>query len=162
MGAGLVRTFLAFAAALGGACLGPLSELRESEFPNARAARAADPSGWIPQILPDDATGIREVHKVDSVRTWGCYSTRSAEAVRTSLTSQRARRVSAPIGDRPRELFRDFSWWPDSMSSGTAEGWEFSEPSVCAGCGASVVRVGIEPASGRVCFHRGFAANPEQ
>ena len=159
MNASEMKRLAAFAAViLANACVGPFSELHEDQFPNARAARTADPSGWIPDILPEDATGIREVHKIDSIRTWGCFSTRDPDAVRRLLTPRKARRVPSPIGSRPGEIFRDFSWWPDSMSAGRVEAWEFSEPWLCSGC--SVVRVGIESAAGRVCFHRGFAADP--
>ena len=145
---------------LSSACVGPFSELSESQFPDAHIARAADPSGWIPDILPADATKIREVHKIDSIRTWGCYSTGNPDAVRTLLTSQKASIVPGPIGNRPSELFRDFSWWPDSMGTGRVEAWEFAEAPACSLCADSVVRVGIESTVGRVCFHRGFAANP--
>ncbi len=159
-----MRTLLVVGGAvLGCACVGPFSELQERQFENSRAARAADPSGWIPDILPDDVTGIREVHKVDSIRTWGCYSTQSPEAVRTLLISRKAHDAPGPIGKRPTELLRDFSWWPESMVAGRVEAWEFPDPSACSGCGADgVVRVGIESGAKRVCFHRGFAANPSE
>lgn len=157
----IAKTLLVVIAhAAASACVGPFSELQERQYPNAAAARAADPSGWIPDILPDDATSIRVVHKIDSIRTWGCYGTQSFDAVRTLLTSRKARHSSGSIGNPPSELFRDFSWWPNSMSKGSVEAWEFPDPLVCSGCADSVVRVGIESTTGRVCFHRGFAANP--
>jgi hypothetical protein len=53
-------------ALLGCACVGPFSEMQEQQYPNTAAAKAADPSGWIPPILTDDATSIRELHDVDS------------------------------------------------------------------------------------------------
>jgi len=135
------------------ACVGPFSELREQQYPNADAARAGDPSGWIPSILSNDSTSIREVHKVDSSRTWGCFSTRRSDEVRTSLSRLHAHKATGPIGSRPAELFRDFSWWPESMSVGSTEAWEFAE-ATCAACTPATVRVGIDAARGTVCFSR--------
>jgi hypothetical protein len=54
----------------------------------------------------------------------------------------------------PREWFRDFSWWPESMRSGAAEAWEFRESPACAVCSPSVVHVGIDAKTDTVCFHR--------
>jgi hypothetical protein len=142
------------AVALAGACVGPFSELEESQYPNTDAARAADPSGWIPEVLPRDATSIREVHRVDVSRTWGCFSTRRADEVRALLTGLHAHKAPGPVANRPAEMFRDFSWWPDSMSGSGLEAWEFREESPCFACTATVVRVGIDVGSGTVCFHR--------
>ena len=142
------------AVALGGACVGPFSELQERQYPNTDTARAADPSGWIPAILPNDATGIREAHKVDVSRTWGCFGTRRADEVRALLAGLHAHKAPGPIGNRPAEIFRDFSWWPDSMSGSALEAWEFREESRCSACTPTVVRVGIDVGSGTVCFHR--------
>ena len=142
------------AVALGGACVGPFSELQERQYPNTNAARAADPSGWIPAILPSDATSIREVHKVDVTRTWGCFSTRRADEVRALLAGLHAHKAPGPIGNRPAEIFRDFSWWPESMSGSALEAWEFREESHCLACAPTVVRVGIDVGNGTVCFHR--------
>jgi hypothetical protein len=51
-----------------GACIGPFSEWQERQHLNANAAKENDPSGWIPDILPIDATNIREVHRIDVPR----------------------------------------------------------------------------------------------
>jgi hypothetical protein len=142
------------AVVLGGACVDPLSELKESQYPNARAARAADPSGWIPDILPSDATGIREVHYIDSTQTWGCFQASVPEGVRTLLTRLDGHKAPGPIASGPAELFRDFSWWPSSMRTGAVEAWGFREPPACAACSPTVVRVGIDTASRTVCFYR--------
>jgi hypothetical protein len=142
------------AVALTGACVGPFSELQERPYPNTNAARAGDPSGWIPEILPNDATSIREVHEVGSSQTWGCFSTRRPDDVRALLAGLHAHKVSGPIANRPAEIFRDFSWWPDSMSRGALETWEFPEESRCSACTRTVVQVGIDIGSGMVCFHR--------
>ncbi len=148
----MVVTLLAVA--LAGACVGPFSELQESQYPNTDAVKTADPSGWIPPIVPNDATSIREVHKVDVQRTWGCFRTRRIDDVRALLADLRAHKAPGPIGNGPAEVFRDFSWWPDSMSGGGLEAWEFREESRCPTCTRTVVRVGIDAGSGTVCFHR--------
>jgi hypothetical protein len=114
----------------------------------------ADPGGWIPAILPNDATTIREVDKVDESRTWGCFSTRRADEVRALLSGLNAHKAPGPIGNRPSEIFRDFSWWPESMSGNALEAWEFREEGRCPACGATVVRVGIDVRNSTVCFHR--------
>lgn len=142
------------AVTLAGACVGPLSEMQESRYPDPDAARLGDPSGWIPAILPNDAKSIREVHNVDSSRTWGCFSTRRADDVRALLSGLHAHTAPGAIADRPTEIFRSFSWWPDSMSGSGLEAWEFREAPRCAACVPSIVRVGIDVRSGTVCFHR--------
>jgi hypothetical protein len=142
------------AVALGSACVGPFSELQERQYQNTDAARAADPSGWIPAILPNDATSIREVHKVDESRTWGCFSTRQSDEVRALLSGLNGHKAPGPIGNRPAEIFRDFSWWPESMAGNALEAWEFREEGRCPACGATVVRVGIDVRNSTVCFHR--------
>jgi hypothetical protein len=136
------------------ACVGPFSELQEQQYPSADAAKAADPSGWIPDILPADSTGIRLVHRVDSSLTWGCFNTRRTDDVRASLSRLHGHKGTGPIGSRPAEIFRDFSWWPASMAEGSTEAWELVEPAACAGCAPSNVRVGIDAARGAVCFSR--------
>jgi hypothetical protein len=149
-----VRAVAALAVAfLGCACVGPFSEMPERSYPNTTAAKAADPSGWIPPILTDDATSIREVHDIDTNETWGCFRTRQARAVRSLLSRVNAHEAAGSIGNRPSGLFRDFSWWPQAMSTDSLEAWEFQEPA-CAVCTPSTVRVGIDAATGTVCFHR--------
>jgi hypothetical protein len=141
-------------ALLGCACVGPFSETRESNYSNSAAAKAADPSGWIPAILTDDATSIREVHDIASNETWGCFRTGQAPAVRLLLGRVSAHKAAGSIANRPRERFRNYSWWPESMSTGPVETWAFQQPAVCAACTPSTVRVGIDAAAGTVCFHR--------
>jgi len=150
-----MRGLVVFVALFLSACVGPLSELKEAQYPNAAAAKVADPSGWIPDILPTDATSIREVHYVDGTRTWGCFHAPTPESVRTLLSGLNAHKAPGPIANGPAELFRAFPWWPSSMRTGAVEAWEFREPPACGGCSApSVVRVGIDAAGGTVCFHR--------
>ena len=136
------------------ACIGPLSENVEHEYPNAKVAKATD-HGWIPAILSEDAASIREVHNIDSNRTWGCFTTRELGTVRTALSTLGATRTAGPIHAGPHEIFRDFSWWPESMSSSTIEAMEFREaPPFPAARQGFLIRVGIDGATGTVCFHR--------
>ena len=135
-------------------CIGPFSENIEREYPNTKAAKAAD-RGWIPEILPDDATGIREVHNIDSNRTWGCFTTRELGAVRSKLSLLKANRTAGPIHSGPREVFRDFSWWPETMRYSAVEAMEFREPPPYpAAQHRFLIRVGLDGATGTVCFHR--------
>ena len=141
-------------ALLGCACVGPFSETHEDNYPNSAAAKAADPSGWIPPILTDDATSVRDVHNVASNETWGCFRTGQAPTVRLLLGHLNAQKTAGSIANRPSELFRNYPWWPESMSTGAVEAWEFQQSAGCAACAPSAVRVGIDAASGTVCFHR--------
>jgi hypothetical protein len=141
-------------ALLGCACVGPFSEMHEDNYPNSAAARAADPSGWIPPILTDDATSIRDVHHVASNETWGCFRTAQPPAVRLLLVRVHAQKTTGSIANRPSELFRSYQWWPGLMSTGSVEAWEFQQPAVCAACAPSLIRVGIDAAGETVCFHR--------
>ena len=100
-----------------GACVGPFSELQEQQYPNADAVKAGDTHRWIPNILPSDSTRIREVHQPDTNQTWGCFTTPHSDEVRRLLNRLHAHKTTGPIGSRPAELFRDFSWWPDSMTA---------------------------------------------
>ena len=136
-------------------CIGPLSEKPERHYASAADARAdgALERGWIPAILPSDAHAIREVHDVDTNLTWGCFSTGDVEEVRALLARLKAQRTQGPIGPRPREWFREFSWWPEAMRAGTVEAWRFTDAAVARGA-PFVVRVGIDGGSRRVCFHR--------
>jgi hypothetical protein len=134
-------------------CIGPLSENIERQFADAKSARADYRGGWIPDILPDDATSIREVHNLDTNATWGCFRTQNVDAVRAALSKLKATKTQAAIHAGPRELFRDFSWWPNSMRSSSIEGWQFVEPANALE--SSIVRVGVDTGTGTVCFHRG-------
>jgi len=134
------------------ACVGPFSELQENQYANAVAARAADPSGWIPAILPGDAARIREVHNVDSTRTWGCFGTRTMKEVRGLLRQLHARESRGPIGSRPAD--RDFGWWPQSMNSAAwKRGSSPSRPSAL--CAAPLAFALVSTPQGRWCASTG-------
>lgn len=150
-----VRTVAALAVAVVTCgCVGPFSELQEANYPNSAVAKGADPSGWIPAILTDDASNIHEVHRNSGNETWGCFQTGQAPAVRLLLGRVNARQAPGSIANPPNELFRRFRWWPESMRTGSLEAWEFQETIVCAACSPFSVRVGIDAATGTVCFHR--------
>lgn len=145
------------ACALCVACVGPFSEMIEREYEDVAAARAAGAVGegaWVPDILPNDATAIHEVHNIDTNATWGCFKTRDLDSVRTALSRRKAAHAEAPLASGPHEIFRDFSWWPDAMRSSTITVQAYDEPSAAPALAGFVVRVGIDVTTGTVCFHR--------
>lgn len=140
------------------ACIGPFSENVEHHYQDLASARAAGAVGdgrWIPPILPEDASDIREVHNIDSNRTWCCFATVSVADVRAKVSERGGAKVRGPIHAGPREMLRDFSWWPASMVSASVEPFEFHEAPAYPGATPMRVHVGIDSA-GKVCFHRGF------
>jgi hypothetical protein len=129
----------------------------EQEYANTgavRAAGASDGGRWIPDILPDDAVVIHEVHEIDTNLTWGCFKTQDLGGVRGRLSILKATDSRGAIDPGPRGIFRDFSWWPDSMRSPNIEALEFHESPPAPAVQHFVVRVGIDSATGTVCFHR--------
>jgi|SRR5438093_9573747 len=129
-------------------CVGPFSEDVESHYADVTAARAAGAIGWdqwIPEIVPDSATDIRELHNIDTNRTWGCFRFGQGEdgSVRRTLAALGARPGRGPVSERPRFFFTELAWWPRSMTSPTIEAYEVFD-----------VLVGIDENDQRVCFHR--------
>jgi hypothetical protein len=131
-------------------CVGPLSEDFESHYQGVAAARAdgAFTRGWLPAIVPPDATEISEFHNIDTNRTWACFSTRDVPAVRTLLAKRGAQRVNGPVHTGPSRFLRVRPWWPSSMTSPSVEAFSFNEDT------DSRVLVGIDTQAARVCFHR--------
>jgi hypothetical protein len=133
------------------ACVGPFSETRESHYPDVPAARrdGAFTRGWLPEVLPPDATDIWEQHQVDSVRTWACFLVpEGAASVRTLLTGLGAQRVPGPVSQGPPALLGTRAWWPSSMGKAPLEAYQFKETA-----GYTVV-LGIEATGHKVCLHR--------
>ena len=133
-------------------CVGPFSEDLESHYPNIEAARAAGAftRGWLPEILPDDAQDIWEIHNLDTNLTWGCFTTPGGPTgVRAKLERLNAGRVSGPISTVPRRFFRGRSWWPAPMSKPDVEAYEFKEE-----VSRFTVVVGLDPSGRNACFHR--------
>jgi hypothetical protein len=99
----------------------------EREYEDVAAARAAGAVGeaaWVPNILPDDAWAIHEVHDIDTNDTWGCFKTRDLASVHTALS-----RLKAAVQ-------------------------AYKEPFAAPALAGFVVRVGIDVTTGTVCFHR--------
>ena len=111
-------------------CVGPFSEDLESHYANVAAARddGAFLRGWLPEIVPDEATDIREVHNIDSNRTWACFGIpQGAATVRARLEKATAQRVARPLGTRPPGLLGPPTWWPSSMAQPQIEAYELKE-----------------------------------
>lgn len=87
-------------------CVGPFSEMQERQYPNTETAKASDPSGWIPEILPSDATSIHEAHYVDSNETWGASTLSGLRAFANYYAffgrTRRLARLHVPRGDVSR------------------------------------------------------------
>ena len=146
------RPLLVALALLGmSACVGPFRDDFESHYADVSAARRAGAfdRGWLPEFIPDDAKDISEEHKIDSSRTWACFSTPAGPpTVRALLLKQGATRVPGPIASAPRGLLRTREWWPASMGEARLETYSLKES------GGFTLNVGVDQAAGRVCFHR--------
>jgi hypothetical protein len=128
--------------ALSGGC----SEEFESRYSTkADAVRdGAIVRGWIPDILPADAVDIREVHNIDTNRTWCCFTTPGGvEQVRNRLQEVGAKRESSPgpEGKTP-------AWWPATPPDETHA---LPEPN------GFIVRIRMNLVSKTVCFSRGVS-----
>lgn len=135
----------------GWGCVGPLSEDSETHYAGVAAARAdgAFARGWLPEILPDDATDIWEFHNIDTNLTWACFNTpHGPGVVRTLLAQRGAARTSGPIHTGPTRFLRVRPWWPSSMGTEQIEAYSFSENT------PFTIVAGIDIHAGKVCFHR--------
>ena len=151
-GTGVKGTVALIAIAVGtGGCVGPFREDFESHYANAAAARqdGAFARGWLPDIVPDGATDIWELHNVASNRTWACFGIpRGPTTTRVLLEKAGAQRVARPIGTPPPGLLGPPKWWAASMAQPQIEAYELKENS------GSVLHIGIDAAAARVCFQR--------
>jgi len=130
------------------ACVGAFNDERETHYANTDAARADGgfTRGWIPEIVPDDASNIWERHDVSSNETWACFTTAAdAAPVRERIRGLGGRPYLGGMGRSPREHLRVRPWWPETAS---AEAYEIIEHE------GSLLLVGIDPANRKVCFHR--------
>ena len=133
------------------ACVGPFSENIESHYPDVATARrqGAFTRGWLPEIVPDGASDIWEVHNIDTNLTWACFSVPDGPiGVRRLLTDRKAERVAGPVGPGPRGFLRTRTWWRRSMSDAGVEAYELRERSQFK------VVVGVDAAGNGVCMHR--------
>lgn len=131
-------------------CLFGCAEKREVRYADAGEARreSALAEGWIPDLVPDDALDIREIHSVDSNQGWGCFKTKTAgglQHVRDRLQLLGAKRVALPLtppGEDPP------AWWPGGGHGVSEEVHQVEESH------GMFLRVGIAPTR-EVCFYRG-------
>jgi hypothetical protein len=132
-------------------CVGPFSEHFESHYANVAAARhdGAFVRGWLPEIVPDEAIDIWEMHNVDSNRTWACFGIPKGPAtVRALLEKAGAHRIAGPPGTRPPGILGPPTWWLASMAQPRIEAYELKENR------GSVLHIRIDAAAERVCFER--------
>jgi hypothetical protein len=87
------------------------SEYKESSYASMAEARrmGAVDRGWLPEILPDEATNVHEVHNVDTNQTWCRFDLTAADAnrLRAALSSLTASQISARTVRAP-----GVEWWP--------------------------------------------------
>jgi hypothetical protein len=69
--------------------------------------------GWIPSVVPEGATEIRETHNVDSNQAWGkfLFSASKAESIRSALNEID---ISSLAGQEVRSP--KVNWWPSVLS----------------------------------------------
>jgi hypothetical protein len=122
----------------------------ESHYPDVEAARrdGAFDRGWLPALVPDDATNIVEFHDIDTGVTLACFTTSSLPAVRESLQRQGAAQIPGPIPSGFRGTLR---WWPDWMARPEVEAYRVKEDT------RFTLLVGIDTSASRVCFRRTLA-----
>jgi hypothetical protein len=105
--------------------------------------------GWLPEIVPDEATDISELHNVDNNRTWACFGIPKGPAtVRALLEKAGAHRIARPRRTRPPGILGPPKWWPASMAQPRIEAYELKETR------GSMLHIGIDAAAARVCFER--------
>lgn len=145
---------------LGAGCVGPFSDDFETSYRTLAEARGKAAVGdgggaWIPEILPEAATDIFELHNIDTNATWGCFRPNGqAEQVVRLLRARAARPVKERLPDAPTRWLRTRDWWPESMTREGLEAFEFKEPSLAPALSGSTVRVAIDRANDVVCFRR--------
>ncbi len=129
-----------------------LGDWEESSYGSFSAARLATlETGWIPEILPEHATDISEVHNIHSGGMYGCFTTVAAELAEVRSLAARAGGVrvnSRTLPAPPRRVSgRGRPWWPSELRDPAREVYELPEK------GAQSIFVAVLP-SGRVCFAR--------
>jgi hypothetical protein len=145
---------------LGAGCVGPLSDEVETSYRTLAEARSKGAVGdgggaWIPEILPEAATDIFELHDIATNATWGCFRPNGqAEQVVRILGGRAARPVKGRLSDGPTRWLRTRDWWPESMTRDGLEVFEFKEPSLAPALSGSTVQVGIDRKNNVTCFRR--------
>lgn len=156
----LPRTLFAVGVAISTwGCIGPLSEEFETHYadvPAARAKGALRLGGWLPEIIPEDAVDIWELHNIDTNRTWACFRTpRGHQSLRSLLASKGARPASGPIDRGPTRLLRVRPWWLSSMRTDAIEAYSLAEAP------DSSLAIGIDVRANGVCVHRRSASTAD-
>jgi hypothetical protein len=74
--------------------------------------------GWVPTVVPEGSTEIREAHNVDTNQTWGRFvvSASGTEALQVALTEIA---VSSLAGQEVRPP--NVSWWPPVLTGRLGE-----------------------------------------
>ena len=121
----LAPTLLVVALCLSPACHVPDTR-PESHYPTFAAAVAdgAVARGWVPDMLPADATDIREMHDLDTEEVWIRFTSGAAALgdMARACAEVGALEVAWPRGTRR------LSWWPHDMPqavSSPASRWRF-------------------------------------
>ena len=97
-----LRAIQVITAVLCTGCIGPFSEMIERKYADTKAAKAAGAfveGGWIPDIVPEDAVDIHEVHDLDVNLTWVFFKTQSVAVVRRDLSGLRATRTKGRLNE---------------------------------------------------------------
>jgi hypothetical protein len=87
------------------------SDYKDSSYASMAEARRAGmvDRGWLPDILPDGATRVRERHNVDTNETWCAFDLAASEAARL----QAAMSPLTPSELSARSLRAPgVGWWP--------------------------------------------------
>ncbi len=127
------------------ALTGGCSDEYESRYSNtAEAVRdGAIARGWIPDILPADALDIREMHDIDTNKTWCCFTTPGGVAqVRSRLQEVGAKQELGPWSPKGRTP----AWWPASPPDERHSLKEID---------GSILQIRMNVGTKQVCFYRG-------
>jgi hypothetical protein len=139
-------------------CVGPFSDDFEARYPTLAAARQSYAIGdhrWIPDIVPETASDIVEFHNIDTNATWGCFRLNGgADPLVSLLRAKAARESKGAVSGGPRPWFRTRPWWPETMTKGIVDVFEFTEPAAAPALDPTTVRVGLDRAADTACFRR--------
>lgn len=85
-------------------------EVQYETFAQAKKDRAFE-RGWFPRIMPSNATGIRELHDVDTNKGWGLFSFNAIGFDSRKFATECTVPVS-PVTVTPAST----PWWPEYLS----------------------------------------------
>lgn len=111
--AGVLRRCLlaAVVLVLFGSC-GETAGGQYATLPEAEARGAMD-RGWVPRLLPPNATRIREAHDLDTNETWGTFDFTGGDEtwVRGRLSEVNPDALAGRVVRAPERL----GWWPTAL-----------------------------------------------